>query len=262
MQAVEHRPGRQGNPDASRCLRRPPSAASPEDRSGDGECASTASAPRGPCVRHGCVGSGGPPRAARCRAPGSNMLVCSSADRGRSGCKAGPGQSTVRTGTSGQNRRYAPRGPSPRCWTDSSQRATLWWHRLHRHGVGCGAVDQPPSDGPLPCPTYFGIVVRCTAHALASVTAASAPQPAYTVSAHRRPLASLIAKRTSACRLVKGAAFACMAALRAAMQANNSCAQQRHHGTNRLKHRPYQNRVLTAEYTRFLIAVHNRPRSR
>ena len=28
----------------------------------------------------------------------------------------------------------------PRCWTDASQQATLLWHRLHRHGVGCGAV--------------------------------------------------------------------------------------------------------------------------
>lgn len=52
--------------------------------------------------------------------------------------------------------------PSPRCWTGASQRATLWSHRLHRHGVGRGAVDQPPSDGPLPRPTYFGIVERCT----------------------------------------------------------------------------------------------------
>jgi hypothetical protein len=121
----------------------------------------------------------------RCRAPSSNMLVCSSADRGRSGCKAGPGQSTVRTGTSGRNRRYAPRGPSPRCWTDSSQRATLWWHRLHRHGVGCGAVDQPPSDGPLPCPTYFGIVVRCTAHGSASATGPARNSPPH--NGRRRP---------------------------------------------------------------------------
>ena len=63
-----------------------------------------------PCVRHGCVGSVEPLHAARYCAPGSNMRVCSSADRGRSGCKAGPGQSTERTGTSGRNRRYAPRG--------------------------------------------------------------------------------------------------------------------------------------------------------
>jgi hypothetical protein len=41
-------------------------------------------------------------------------LVCSIADRGRSGGKAGPGQSTVRTGTSGRNRPYAPRGPKPK----------------------------------------------------------------------------------------------------------------------------------------------------
>ena len=154
MQAVEHRQGCQGNPDASRYLHRPEPASSPEDQYGDGGCASAVNAPRGPCARHGCVGSDSPPRAVRRRAPGSNRCVCSSADRGRSGCTTGPGRSTERTGTSGRNRRCAPRGsPSPRCWTDASQRATLWWHRLTRHGVGRGTVDQPPSDGPLPRPT-------------------------------------------------------------------------------------------------------------
>jgi hypothetical protein len=161
-------------------LHRPPAPPSREARYGGAGCASVASAPREPCVRHGCVGSVEPLHAARCRAQGSNSLVCSSADLGRSGCKAGPGQSTLRTGTSGRNRPYPPRGPSPRCWTDSSQRATLRWHRLHRHGVGCGAVSELPSDGPLPCPTYFGIVVRCTTHASASVTGPARNSPPHT----------------------------------------------------------------------------------
>lgn len=168
MQAVEHRQGCQGNPDASRCLHRPRPASSPEDRDGDGGCASAANAPRGPCARHGCVGSDWPPRVARRRAPDSNNWECSSADRGRSGCTAGPGRSTVRTGTSGRNRPCAPRGsPSPRCWTDASQRATLWRHRLTRHGVGRGTVDQPPSDGPLPRPTTSAssrVVQRAARH--------------------------------------------------------------------------------------------------
>ena len=168
MQAVEHRQGCQGNPDASRCLHRPRPAASSEDRDGGGGCASAVSARRGPCARHGCVGSDWPPRAARCRAPGSNNWHCSSADRGRSGCTAGPGRSTGRTGTSGRNRPCEPRAsPSPRCWTDASQRATLWWHRLTRHGVGRGTVDQPPSDGPLPRPTTSAssrVVQRAARH--------------------------------------------------------------------------------------------------
>ena len=44
---------------------------------------------------------------------------------------------------------------SRRCWTDSSQRATLAWHRLHRHGVGRGPVFRLP-----------GKMDRCRAHLL------------------------------------------------------------------------------------------------
>ena len=44
-------------------------------------------------------------------------------------------------------------GLSRWCWTDASRRATLLWHRLYRHGVGCGAVIKLPGErGPLPCP--------------------------------------------------------------------------------------------------------------
>jgi hypothetical protein len=114
MQPVEHRQGRQGNPDASRCLRRPRTPSSPQARCGGAGCASAVIVPHGPCVRHGCVGNVAPPHAARYRAPGSNSLVCSSAELDRSGCKAGLGQSTVRTGTSGRNRPYATSGPKPK----------------------------------------------------------------------------------------------------------------------------------------------------
>ena len=41
------------------------------------------------------------------------------------------------------------------CWTDSSQGATLLLHRLHRHGVGRGAV-----------PKLAGVRDRCRAHLL------------------------------------------------------------------------------------------------
>ena len=43
----------------------------------------------------------------------------------------------------------------PKCWTDSSQRATLLWHRLHRHGVGRGTVVKLASQED-----------RCRAHLL------------------------------------------------------------------------------------------------
>ena len=33
-----------------------------------------------------------------------------------------------------------------RCWTDTSQRARLMWHRLTRHGVGRGSVVKPASQ--------------------------------------------------------------------------------------------------------------------
>ncbi len=44
------------------------------------------------------------------------------------------------------------------CWTDSSQGATLLLHRLHRHGVGRGAVPSFQASVTAAVPTYFGIV--------------------------------------------------------------------------------------------------------
>jgi hypothetical protein len=56
-----------------------------------------------------------------------------------------------------------------RCWTDASQRATLLWHRLHRHGVGRGTVVKPASQRDCSAPTFFGIgaVVSASAAILA-----------------------------------------------------------------------------------------------
>ncbi len=60
----------------------------------------------------------------------------------------------------------------PKCWTDSSQRATLLWHRLHRHGVGRGTVVKlARRERPLPCPPssaspalYRGVPTATSAH--------------------------------------------------------------------------------------------------
>ena len=48
-----------------------------------------------------------------------------------------------------------PSAISQRCWTDSSQGATLMQHHLHRHGVGRGAVSKLP-----------GVSDRCRARLL------------------------------------------------------------------------------------------------
>jgi len=205
MQAVEHRQGCQGNPDASRCLHRPEPASSSEDRYGGGGCASAVSALRGPCGRHGCVGSDWPPRAARCRAPDSNNWRCSSADRGRSGCTAGPGRSTVRTGTSGRNRPCAPRGPKPKV-LDGLVPAS---HTLMAppYSARCRARHGRPAATrwTAAAPDYFGIAVRCTARGSACVTqprATGRPRgmsPAH--EPHREPHPRLLALQRHGLRL-------------------------------------------------------------
>jgi hypothetical protein len=45
----------------------------------------------------------------------------------------------------------------PKCWTDSSQRATLLRHHLHRHGVGRGTVVKLAGSQTAAAPTFFGI---------------------------------------------------------------------------------------------------------
>ena len=178
MQAVEHRRGRQGNPDASRCLRRPELAASLKGRSGGGGCASALSAPRGPCARLGCLGSDPPPRAVRRRAPSLNRRVCSSADRGRSGCTTGPGRSSGRTGTSERNRRCAPRGSLEPKVLDGRVPASHT-RMAPPYSARCRARHGRPAAKrwTAAAPDYFDIVAGCTARRSACVTGASAQRP-------------------------------------------------------------------------------------
>ena len=146
MRPVEqHRP-RPVNPDASHYLHRPGTQ--------DGGCASVVYAPRGPCGRDGSAGSAGRHLAARRHAPGVSTPRCSSAGRGRNGCTAGPGCGNVRTGTGGRDGPCAPRANRSAGRTRPSG-ATLSRHRLHRHGVGRGAVVKLPGQRD-----------RCRAHLL------------------------------------------------------------------------------------------------
>lgn len=228
MQLVEHRSCSAGNPDASRYLRR-----------ADADCASVVFVPRGPYGHGGCVGSGGLPRAAQRHGPDVNTLGCSSAGHGRSGCTAGPGRRSARTGTSGLDGPCTPR-TGRRCWTDASQRATLLWHRLHRHGVGCGAVFK-----------LAGVRDRCRAHLLRHEHGCIAPWPIagpalgsqHQAPRHRplhgpRPFIAL-----------DGSAFACLAALRAARQASTPHAKKPLRSTPKPEAQPTlrQNRHLAAE---------------
>ena len=135
MRPVEHRPPRPGNPGASRSVLR---------RRGAG--ASAATALRAPGGRGTSAGSGWRPRAAPHPGTGASTCDRSSGCRGRSGCKGPPAGDSVRTGTGAPQGPHAPR-PGPRtCWTDASQRATLLWHRLQRHGVGRGTVVKLPGE--------------------------------------------------------------------------------------------------------------------
>ena len=141
MQPVEHRRSRQGKPDASRSLH-PPLAGRPRALCGGAGRASAVIVPRGPCVRHGCADTVERPRAARHHAPGSNNSACSSADPGRSGCTAAPGPSTARTGTTWRMRPCVPRAQAQGAGRTRPSAPHCVQHRLHRHGVGRGAVDS------------------------------------------------------------------------------------------------------------------------
>jgi hypothetical protein len=48
----------------------------------------------------------------------------------------------------------------PKCWTDSSQRATLLRHRLHRLGVGRGTVVKLAGSQTAAAPTIVRINQR------------------------------------------------------------------------------------------------------
>ena len=99
------------------------------------------------------------------------------------------------------------------CWTDSSQGATLLLHRLHRHGVGRGAVPSFQASVTAAVPTYFGIV-GVVPPALAHVTGHARVAAQRARSARHQPLFNEIA-------------FACMAALGRPCR-RTSCALVRH----------------------------------
>ncbi len=76
-------------------------------------------------------------------------------------------------------RSMCPPAP-PKCWTDSSQRATLLWHRLHRHGVGRGTVLRLAGTSGRRRAHLLRHRARCTApchHCRRTAPTASAPPP-------------------------------------------------------------------------------------
>lgn len=94
-------------------------------------------------------------------------------------------------------------------------------------------------------PDYFGIVAGCTALGSASVTGPARNDTFRTVSTTLQgPSITTCFARLPA---DQQRAFACMAALRAAMQAKNSPAQTVPSSNHRVKYRGMQIRVLTAE---------------
>ena len=111
-------------------------------------------------------------RAACCEAPAARALVALAVSRRASVARLTPARPAAirlprsqwlhkRTWARQRAHRNRRAGRSirtpaqPKCWTDSSQRATLLRHRLHRHGVGRGAVVKLP-----------GKRDRCRAHLL------------------------------------------------------------------------------------------------
>ena len=129
MLPVEQPPQAPGNPDASLCARRSPR------RHRHDVGASAARAVRGPCDHAMIAGSAARPHAG----PGARRRGHSSGCRGHSGCTARPARGSGRTGTGGRVGPCAPRHNRSAGRT-RPKRATLAWHRLHRHGVGRGTV--------------------------------------------------------------------------------------------------------------------------
>ncbi len=155
MRPVEQRPPLQANPGASRSrLDHRPGRRSRHPRQQRGAHASAEIARHGQSDHAANAGSGLRPRVEPHRGPGASKPGRSKGCRGRNGCTAPPARGTSRKETCGLDGPYAPRS-NRRCWTDSSQRATLAWHRLHRHGVGRGTVIELP-----------GRTDRCRAHLL------------------------------------------------------------------------------------------------
>ena len=150
MQPVEQRCPSVGNPGASHSL----------DCLVPGAGANARFGPRAPCDPVASAGTGWRPRAARRLGLDASSHGCSNGCRGRNGCTTPPGSGSARKGTDGRDAHpYTPR-TGRRCWTDSSQRATLRWHRLqrprcrarHGHQQAClrgGSLPRPPTSTSL-----------------------------------------------------------------------------------------------------------------
>ena len=109
--------------------------------------------------------------------------------------------------------RFTSTPGKPKCWTDASQRATLLWHRLHRHGVGRGTVlsgllatdtslpRPPPSAWPLLYPErrledrHWHQRIGAAARTTSPCTARSSP--------HRGPSACARAPAWPPCRAAR-----------------------------------------------------------
>ena len=148
MPPVEQWPSPTGNPGASLYVRR---------RHGQRRAGASAATARRAGGGHGAsAGSDWRPRAGRRRAPGASRRGCNTDCRDRSGCTRRPGCGTRRTGTDGPEGPTTPPDRAGSAGTESSQRATLLRHRLHRHGVGHGAVNQASrQERAAAVPTFF-----------------------------------------------------------------------------------------------------------
>ena len=134
----------------------------------------------------------------------------------------------------------------PKCWTDSSQRATLLWHRLHRHGVGRGAVVKLP-----------GKRDRCPAHLLRH-------RPRCTAACPRRRRSAPMQTVPATPPLTKPTAPPAPAwpPCRAARQAHTPSMPGQTGRRCSLEPATHQDRHLTVEQCRILTSVYNRASSR
>ncbi|GEM_PF-2202635 len=162
MPPVEQRPPPAGNPGASRYVRHCCRGRLPPQHGAD---ANDAIAVRVPGDRARSAGSAARSGAVPRPGPGAGRPARSSGCHGHSSCTARPGCGIARTGTGGRVGPCAPRHNRSAGRT-RPKRATLLWHRLHRHGVGRGTVVKLAGSQTAAAPTFFGIdrVVPRRAH--------------------------------------------------------------------------------------------------
>ena len=162
MPPVKQRPPRVGNPGAPRSVHRRLYRRLHHGKHGAG--ANDASAARARCARSRIAGGAARSHAAPAHGP----------DAGTVGRKRLPRSQRLHrmTWTRQRAHKYRRAGWSmrtptkPKCWTDSSQRATLLWHRLHRHGVGRGTVVKLPGQRDRCRAHLLRYRPRCTAASL------------------------------------------------------------------------------------------------